>query len=341
MMVDVPKKISELPPAQLPNEGDLYPVVQLADTRKQTLAQLRTAIGIGANVTALNGLTGAADKLAYFTGVGAMALTDLKPIARLFLSDATLGAQQSRLGLVPQTSTTDATVGRVMLVGGFGIGSRIDVSGTDLNSLFTDGRYVHNAVPGATNSPIASSAGYVDVSSSAILVSGSLRYEQMWRQLGTNATYRRIWNGAAWLAWEQIVYGGANSTITSITGLTTPLSIAQGGTGLAAQTMTALPLNNSWVVYTSRRAVYRKVADNVQLEVAIRNGTATDGTVVATLPAGFRPPILVVIPVTTFPAVAPSTSITIPSVVINPDGTITCINCTNALISFSVMFSLV
>lgn len=332
MMVDVPKKISELPPAQSPNEGDLYPVVQLADTRKQTLAQLRAAIGIGANVTALNGLTGAADKLAYFTGVGSMALTDLKPIARLFLSDATLGAQQTRLGLVPQTSVSDATAGRVLLVGGFGLGAPVALTGTDLNTL-TAGKEYFITTP--SNGPTANS-GWLSV-----LPQSGTFCAQRFVDSVTGVIYDRTLLSGSWGAWSTRAKNGANSDITSLTGLTTPLSIAQGGTGLAAQTMTALPLNNSWVVYTSRRAVYRKVADNVQLEVAIRNGTATDGTVVATLPAGFRPASLLVVPVAAFAAATPSTTVTVPSVIINTDGTIVCLNCNNALLSFSVTFSLV
>jgi len=308
MMVDVPKKISELPPAQLANDTDYYPVVQLADTRKQTLAQLRVAIGLGANVVAFNGLTGAADKLAYFTGVGAMALSTLTPLARAFLGDATLTAQQTRLGApVPLTSA-------------------------DINTLTTGKEYFLTT---PTNGPTANS-GWLSV-----LPQSGTFCAQRFVDSTTGLIYERTLLSSVWGAWAARAKSGANSDITSLTGLTTPLSIAQGGTGLAAQTMTALPLNNSWVVYTSRRAVYRKVADNVQLEVAIRNGTATDGTVVATLPAGFRPPSLLVVPVAAYATATPSTTATVPAVIINTDGTIACLNCNNALLSFSVVFSLV
>lgn len=43
-MADEPKRISELDPATAGLETDIYPVVQAAGTRKQTRAQLRTAI---------------------------------------------------------------------------------------------------------------------------------------------------------------------------------------------------------------------------------------------------------------------------------------------------------
>lgn len=91
------EKISAMDPAQLPNEADLYPIVQSAQNRKQTLTQLRNAIG--ANIVALAGLTGAADQLAYFTGVGAQALTPLSSFMRTVLSAASAAAARTTLGV--------------------------------------------------------------------------------------------------------------------------------------------------------------------------------------------------------------------------------------------------
>lgn len=105
-------------------------------------------------------------------------------------------------------------------------------------------------------------------------------------------------------------------------------------------TFTTLPLNNGWVATASRRAAYRKVFDSVQLEVNIGSGTATDGTVIATLPAGNRPAFQFTIPVRSNPAVTPSSTVPVPSVVVNTDGTITCVNCTAAgNINFVCSFS--
>lgn len=52
-----------------------------------------------ANLSALAGLTGAADKGFYFTGVGAMSLFDLTPVARTLLAQTTSALQRSTLGL--------------------------------------------------------------------------------------------------------------------------------------------------------------------------------------------------------------------------------------------------
>lgn len=105
------------------------------------------------------------------------------------------------------TSTTDTTVGRLLKVGDLGLGAHIDVSGTDLNTVFTPGQYWHNAVPGSTNSPVSAAAGYVDVGVAPL--AGSTRYEQLWRQLGPNSCFRRTWNGSVWSAWEKLLTQGS------------------------------------------------------------------------------------------------------------------------------------
>jgi hypothetical protein len=201
---------------------------------------------------------------------------------------------------------------------------------------------------------------------------------------------------------------GANTDITSLGGLTTVLTIAQGGTGNAtglAATATALAttrsisttgdatwtvnfngtanatatitlansgvgagsydkvtvnakglvtggvattaytnvtLLNSWTVTASRRAAYRKVGDDLHLEIQITGGTAADNTVLFNLPVGFRPAFPVAINVCSGTNASISSTVTVPRVLINTTGDVTCVNCSSTTgIFFSARVALI
>lgn len=107
------------------------------------------------------------------------------------------------------------------------------------------------------------------------------------------------------------------------------MATAQVYLGIGSNTFTNFALQNSWTVMSSRRAAYRKVLDMVQIEMHILGGTATDTTLLATLPVGFRPASECVVPVMSGPNATPSSSVGIPRVIIHTDGTITCMNCSS------------
>jgi hypothetical protein len=88
-----------------------------------------------ATLTALAGATTAANKLAYFSGVDAVAMADLTPFARTLLDDASAAEARTTLGLgtaataTVTTSATDTAAGRLLKVGDWGLGSlQLDVS---------------------------------------------------------------------------------------------------------------------------------------------------------------------------------------------------------------------
>jgi hypothetical protein len=114
---------------------------------------------------------------------------------------------------------------------------------------------------------------------------------------GGNAYYRKQIAGAWDATWSKILRGGAVTDITSITGLTTPLSIAQGGTGastaggalsnlggapLASPTFTGAPAAPTPAVGTNTTQL--ATAAMVQAEIANKRGwtnwtpTITAGT---------------------------------------------------------------
>lgn len=108
---------------------------------------------------------------------------------------------------------------------------------------------------------------------------------------------------------------GANSDITGLS-------------ALVGTAFTALTLQNGWSLISGYRAVYRKNLGVLQLEMAISGGTATDGTVIATLPAGFRPPFPVAVPV----ASISNSSVVSSRITIGTDGTLKIYNCSSQVV---------
>ena len=71
---------------------------------------LSTKQPLHANLSALSGLTGTADRMPYFTGAGALALAVLTSEARTLLSASTQSAQRSALGADDASNLTKGTI---------------------------------------------------------------------------------------------------------------------------------------------------------------------------------------------------------------------------------------
>lgn len=119
-----------------------------------------------ANLAALAGLTGAADKGFYFTGVGAMALFDLTTVARTLLAQTTTTLQRSTLGLAIGTDVqafdsdlsalaTNSTNGLWARTGA-GTGSARTITGTANEITVTNG----DGVAGAPTLSVPTSLNY-------------------------------------------------------------------------------------------------------------------------------------------------------------------------------------
>lgn len=108
-----------------------------------------------ATLTALAGLVGAANKIAYFNGTDTAALADLSAFIRVMLGKSDAGEVQSYLNLVPQSAQSDATTGRLMKVGAFGLGSSDPLGGL-LDGIKKAGFYKVSVPLGGLNGDAAS-----------------------------------------------------------------------------------------------------------------------------------------------------------------------------------------
>ncbi len=100
--------------------------------------------------------------------------------------------------------------------------------------------------------------------------------------------------------------------------MTTVESDAFAASKVANTPWTNLTLLSGWTVYPTTRGVYRKVLGHVYIEATLQNGAYIDGSVITTLPLGYRPSFAVVCVV----AGAAGANAISPRVTVNPDGTI-------------------
>lgn len=116
--------------AIVPVQG--YPQA-LADQAKSLILSFGN-VAANASVNALMGVTGAADRLPYYTSASAMAVTTFTAAARTLLDDTTVAAMRTTLGL--KTSATADLIGTVSQSAGVPTGAVIE-RGYNANGHYT------------------------------------------------------------------------------------------------------------------------------------------------------------------------------------------------------------
>lgn len=106
--------------------------ILLVDDNVRSLVAANTLLQqlTGTTLPLLAALTPAANKLPYFSGSGAAALTDLTAAARALLDDTDAAAMRATLGMTLTSSGQDRTSGRIPKVGDYGLGGAQPLFGT-------------------------------------------------------------------------------------------------------------------------------------------------------------------------------------------------------------------
>lgn len=187
----------------------------------QVLASVQALITTGqagkqplhANLTAFSGLLGAADRLPYFTGVGALSLAVLTAKARAFLAATTEAAQRAALQLGTaavanlQANPTDTALGALLFNGSWGVGATVAPLVNDADALTYSGLYRVGAT--WVGSPAAGTTGtnqgYLQHYAWASTAYGLQTFKSVNSELVSK--WRRKDNGV-WSAWVENWHSG-------------------------------------------------------------------------------------------------------------------------------------
>jgi len=255
---------------------------------------LNTALGLKANTTDVNTALGLKANLASpaLTGTPtaptqtagnnttrlattAFVATAVSPLATL-ASPIFTGDPQAPTATVGDNDTSIATTAFVQsAMAAFGLGSLVPAV-TDANTLAGGVTTFFRAASAASNTPVAAAIAGVYVgygATAGVMLCGTLSASAT---LG-NTLWWRCYNASAWGTWYPIARAGANSDITSLTGLTTALSVAQGGTGVTTTASLLTALNTAGAYSKTNIVGTVSQTSSVPTGAIIERGTNANG----------------------------------------------------------------
>lgn len=193
------------------------------------LTALNAKQALNTNLTAFAGLTGVADRIPYFTGAGALSLSVLTAKARALNARTDTAGMQAELSLVPVTSFTDMTAGRLLTPGWLGLGDAMPITpGQNYNNLTQPGEYFYGSGTAPTNAPIVP-AHLISVKGRGIYPYQEVRPiygNDIWQRSAKVANPTTA--SADWNVWDRYVRVSEIGTAAALTATTSTIDTTDG-----------------------------------------------------------------------------------------------------------------
>lgn len=211
---------------------------------------------LNAKLTALSQAVMAANTMFLFTGAETGGPISFTPKAQSFVAQTSEAAMRTFLGLGAAAqgnfafSHVNYTDNDVMRIGDAGVGVGLVTNPYGLTNIDSGAN-----LPGDWSFSIDHTAGTIPFSYGLVkiwFVSPTHMCQLAQSYTSNELAFRGVLGGANWSNWVYVAKAGANSNITSLSGLTTPLSVAQGGTGTNNLTTNNVPEGGNYY-YTEAR----------------------------------------------------------------------------------------
>lgn len=199
---------------------------------------------------------------------------------------------------------------------GIGLPSQTSISNFDFqNFVFTSGGNYLAVTTNWLNAPagvsyptalaISITVDYITVSSNQIGLTlvpnteASVNFK-VYKVLCVGAPGSRVFTvREEWSSANPVPITGGGTGANTLAGAQTALGIVAdsfGASQVASTPWLPLALQNGWTTVSPYRSVFRKVLGLLFIEATISGGTVTDGTIIATLPVGYRVATNVIVP---------------------------------------------